>query len=153
KVIKGLRIFVGAFALGFGAPHAEEQRPGQATWKVGEEATALASMNVTDLRQEFCGGEYTQGNQDAKNAKFIGCVMYVLGVVDMLREWQKIDPVHAPSVCVPRAATAGGLILVVQNHIAAETSTRWGGLEMDVPSPGTLSRCSDRAPQWTRRDR
>ena len=36
---------------------------------------------------------------------------------------------------------------------AAETSTRWGGLEVDVPSPGTLSRCSDRAPQRTRRDR
>jgi hypothetical protein len=27
--------------------------------------------------------------------------MYVLGAVDMMREWQKIDPVHALPVCVP----------------------------------------------------
>jgi len=121
---KGLMIFVSAFALGFGAPHAEEQRPGQATWKVGEEATALDSMNVTNLRKESCGGAFTEGSQDAKNAKFIGCVMYVLGVVDMLREWQKIDPRGAPSVCVPRAAAAGQLIIVVHDYIEATAPWR-----------------------------
>jgi hypothetical protein len=130
KVIKGLLIFVGAFALGFGALHAEEQRPGNATWKVGEEATALTSMNIINLRDAVCGGNLTQGTQDAKNAKFVGCVMYVLGVIDMLREWQKIDPAHAPSVCVPRAATAGGLIVVVQDHI--EGTTPWREQQWDA---------------------
>ena len=110
--------------LMLGTPHAEERQQAAETFRVGSEATALNNMNVANLRAAFCGGEYTQGNQDAKNAKFIGCVMYVLGVVDMLREWQKIDPVHAPSVCVPRAATAGGLILVVQNHIEATAPWR-----------------------------
>jgi hypothetical protein len=71
-------------------------------FKVGEEASNLYSMNVMALRKQRCGGEWTEGNQDAKNAKYIGCVMYVLGVVDMLREWQKIDPAHALPVCVPR---------------------------------------------------
>jgi hypothetical protein len=37
----------------------------------------------------------------------------VLGVLDMLREWQKIDPTHALPVCVPRNVKAGGLIVVV----------------------------------------
>ena len=104
--------------------HAEERQQAAETFRVGSEASSLISMNVTHLRDALCGGENTQGNQDAKNAKFIGCMMYVLGVVDMLREWQKTDPVHAPSVCVPRAATAGGLILVVQNHIEATAPWR-----------------------------
>jgi hypothetical protein len=118
-------LFATALLLGLGTSHAEEQqRPASDIWKVGEEATALVSENVINLRADSCGGAYTQGSQDAKNAKFIGCVMYLLGVVDMLREWQKTDPMHAPSICVPRAATAGGLIVVVHEHIEATAPWR-----------------------------
>jgi len=81
-------------------------------------------MNVTRLRATYCGGELTKGDQQAKNAKFIGCMMYVLGVLDMLREWQKIDPTHALPVCVPRNATAGGLIVVVHDYIEATAPWR-----------------------------
>ena len=121
-----------ALGLSLGTPHAEEQRAGTETFRVGEEAANLLSMNVTSLRAAVCGGERTQGTQNAKNAKFVGCVMYVLGVVDMLREWQKIDPVHAPSVCVPRTATAGGLIVVVQEHI--EATAPWREQQWDATS-------------------
>ena len=48
----------------------------------------------------------------------------VLGVLDMLREWQKIDPTHALPVCVPRNVTAGGLIVVVQDYIEAAAPWR-----------------------------
>jgi hypothetical protein len=85
----------------------------------GLEATNLLSMNVDSLRERYCGGASTKGNQDAKNTKFIGCVMYVLGVVDMLREWQKIDPTHALPLCIPRNVTSGALIIVVQDYIEA----------------------------------
>jgi hypothetical protein len=51
-------------------------------------------------------------------------MMYVLGVLDMLREWQKIDPTHALPVCVPRNATAGGLIVVVHDYIEATAPWR-----------------------------
>jgi hypothetical protein len=81
-----------AFVLGLGTTHAEERQQAAETFRIGEEATSI-SMSVIDLREEFCGGQSMKGSQDAKNATFIGCVMYVLGVVDMLREWQ-IDPVH-----------------------------------------------------------
>jgi Rap1a immunity proteins len=136
-----------AAALGLGAPHAEEQRARE-TFKVGEEATSLISMNVTNLRDAFCGGEHTQGNQDAKNAKFIGCVMFVLGVVDMLREWQRIDPVHAPPVCVPRAVTAGGLIIVVQDYIEATTpwrAERWDATPAVIAALKTKRACPPNA--------
>jgi len=144
---------LGVFMLG--TSHAQERQQAAETFRVGSEAIDLTSMNVTNLRVAACGGEYTQGNQDAKNAKFVGCMMYVLGVVDMLREWQKIDPVHAPSVCVPRAATAGGLILVVQNHIEATAPSReqqWDATvssdrcsqsEMAVPTPVRTFDCRD----------
>jgi hypothetical protein len=49
--------------------------------RLGLEATDLTSMSVIKLREAYCGGEFTEGNQDMKNATFIGCVMYVLGVV------------------------------------------------------------------------
>src|SRR5436190_9619992 len=75
------------FALAFAGPVNVET----ATFKVGEESTSLSSMSVINLRDQNCGGDGTEGNQDAKNSKFIGCVMYVLGVVDMLREWQIIQ--------------------------------------------------------------
>jgi len=102
-----------------------------ATSKVGEQAISLYSMEVSRLREMYCGGEATldesmKPNQDAKNAAFIGCVMYVLGVVDMLQEWQKIDPTHALQLCVPRTASSGQLILVVQEHIEATTPWQQG---------------------------
>jgi Rap1a immunity proteins len=88
------------------------------------ETFSMLSMSVTNLRDGYCGGESTRGNQDAKNAKFIGCVMYVLGVVDMLREWQKIEPTNALPLCIPRNVTSGELILVVQNYIEATAPWR-----------------------------
>jgi hypothetical protein len=39
----------------------------------------------------------------------------------MMREWQKIDPVHALPECVPRNVRAGNLIISVQEHIEATT--------------------------------
>jgi hypothetical protein len=120
-------IIAAVLALGLGAPHAEERRPGQATWIVGEETSGIHSMEVTRLREAHCGGTppgESERNQDAKNAAFVGCMMYVLGAVDMLRELQKIDPTHAPHICVPRTASAGSLILVVQENIEATTPWR-----------------------------
>jgi hypothetical protein len=115
-------------------------------FKVFSDATSMLSMDVANLRDQNCGGEWTQGNQEAKNTKFIGCVMYVLGVVDMLREWQKIDPTHALSVCVPRNVTSGQLIVVVQDHIEATAPWRQyqndattaviGALRAKWPCPG-----------------
>jgi hypothetical protein len=132
KAMRKTLIIVAALALGLGAaPRAEERKPGVATWKVGEQATSLHSMEVWRLRDTYCGGEppgdeFMKANQDAKNAAFIGCVMYVLGVVDMLREWQKIDPTHALHICVPGTASSGQLILVVQEHIEATTPWQQG---------------------------
>ena len=74
--------------------------------KVAERAMGANSLHVTYLRDDNCGGRQAGGSQDAKNAQFTACVMYVLGAVDMIREWQKIDPVHALPVCVPRNVSA-----------------------------------------------
>jgi hypothetical protein len=93
------------------------------TSAVALEATDLLSMRVDNLRSPNCGGpESKEKSQDAKNVKFAGCVMYVLGVVDMLRDWQKLDPTRAPPVCVPRNVTSGYLFVVVQAHIEATCS-------------------------------
>ena len=37
------------------------------TFKLGMEATEMLSMSVIHLREQYCGGELTEGNQDAKN--------------------------------------------------------------------------------------
>jgi hypothetical protein len=127
-----LTTVVAALALG-GAANAQSGAAGQIapeTFWVGEEATSLHSMSVIGLREQFCGGDATKGNQDAKNAKFIGCVMYVLGVVDMWREWNKIDPTHALPVCVPRNVTSGGLIVVVHDYI--EATAPWRKDQLDA---------------------
>jgi hypothetical protein len=55
------KILIIAAALGLGAAHAEEQRARE-TFKVGDEATNLISMNVTSLREKYCGGELTEGS-------------------------------------------------------------------------------------------
>ena len=81
------------------------------------------ALMVGSLRDQNCGGGFGR-NRDAKNAEFAACVMYVLGAVDMIWEWQKTDPAHAPPVCVPRTVTAGALILAVQDHIEATTPWR-----------------------------
>ena len=86
---------------------------------------AAAQGFAPGLGSEYCGGKESQGrNQNVKNAEFLACAMYLLGALDMLREWQKIDPVHALPVCVPRNLDAGALILVVQEHIEATTPWR-----------------------------
>jgi hypothetical protein len=100
------------------------------SFKLGLEASDRLSMSVISLREQNCGGQMTRGNQDAKNLRFTECVAYVLGVVDMLREWQKIDPPHAPSVCVPRNTTSGQLIIVVQDYI--EKAAPWRARQNDA---------------------
>ena len=56
--------------------------------------------------------------------------MYVLGAVDIMREWQKIDPVNALPMCVPRNVSAGGLTIAVQEHI--EATAPWKRAQWDA---------------------
>jgi len=116
-----VKVLVAVVASLMIAAHADTQTE---IFKVAEEASNLLSMSVIKLREGNCGGNLTQGHQDAKNAKFVGCVMYVLGVVDLLREWQRIDPANAPSACVPRNATSGELVTVVHDYIEATAPWR-----------------------------
>jgi hypothetical protein len=102
--------------------------------KVAEQAIGAHALMAGSLREENCGGGGT--DQDAKNAAFAACVMYVLGAVDMMSEWQKNDPAHAPTVCVPRTITAGALILAVQGHI--EATTPWRKQQFDA-APAVLA--------------
>jgi hypothetical protein len=53
-----------------------------------------------------------------------------LGVVEMLREWQKLDPSHAPNVCVPRNISSGALIIVVHDYI--EKKMPWRNQQNDA---------------------
>jgi hypothetical protein len=122
SITKTLTTVIVGFAFA-GALNAEQWSESD-TFKAGSEASSMLSMSVVNLREQYCGGDSTKGNQDAKNAKFIGCMMYVLGVIDMFREWQKIDPTHALPVCVPRNVTAGALIIVVHDYIEATAPWR-----------------------------
>jgi hypothetical protein len=63
------------------------------TTQAGSELTDRSSMSVRQLRDGSCNGE---GTQDVRNPRFIGCVMFVLGAVEMLREWQRANPAQAP---------------------------------------------------------
>jgi hypothetical protein len=146
-----MRIVSRAFApvvLGFGYLFPGPANAELATVKPGLEATDMVSMSVMNLRDEYyCGGSSTAGNQDAKNLKFAGCVMYVLGVVDMLREWQNIDPSRSVRVCVPRNVTSGQLIIVVQDYIEAKAPWREGQNDATTAVIGALKAkwpCSDR---------
>jgi len=120
-------VIAAAVGLGLGALHAEEPPKPAANPEIarlGQEAMSAHSLMVGSLRDQNCGGALFGSNQDAKNAQFAACVMYVLGAVDMMWEWQKSDPVHAPRVCIPRTASAGDLIITVQDHIEATTPWR-----------------------------
>ena len=122
---KVLIIAAALMLLGLGVLHAEG--PYRATnpdiSKFSQQAIGAQSLNVGLLRDTNCGGNPLV-DQDANNAAFAACVMYVLGAVDMIREWQKADPAHAPPACIPRTVSAGGLILAVQEHIEATAPWR-----------------------------
>ena len=47
--------------------------------------------------------------------------MFVLGAVEMLREWQRAG---GPKVCVPRNIRAGDLIIAVQQYIEEKQAWR-----------------------------
>jgi hypothetical protein len=128
KVMEKAFVLAIVLVLGPCATRGEEGQRAPATFKLGLELTELTSMNVVKLRDKYCGGELTEGNQDTKNAMFIGCVMYVLGIVDTLREQQKIEPTHA--LCVPRNVTAGNLIIAVQDYI--EMAAPWREQQLDA---------------------
>lgn len=100
------------------------------TGKAEEEMGNLQGMSVIQLREQSCGGRGAEGHQEFKNAKFVGCEMFVLGVVEMLREWQKLDPSHAPNVCVPRNISSGALIIVVHDYI--EKTMPWRNQQNDA---------------------
>jgi hypothetical protein len=128
-----LIVAIAVVALGPSVLHAAEPSKNQAKnsdiTKLSMEAMNAQSLNVVSLRETPCGGNPLV-DQDAKNAAFAACVMYVLGAVDMMREWQKADPADAPPACVPRTISAGGLILAVQEHI--EATAPWHQQQFDA---------------------
>jgi hypothetical protein len=110
--------------------------------KVAERAISAHALMVGSLRNDNCGGDFGT-NQDAKNAAFAACVMYVLGAVDMISEWQRNNPAHAPTICLPRTITAGGLILAVQEHL--EATTPWRKQQFDA-APAVLAALASKWP-------
>jgi hypothetical protein len=126
------KILMLAAVIGSGAVQAQEPSKTPADPEVAQIAKRAMdsySLGVDYLRERLCGGGSGR-NMDAKNAEFAACVMYVLGAVDMMREWQKIDPVHALPVCVPRTINAGGLIIAIQEHI--EATAPWHQQQFDA---------------------
>lgn len=113
--------------LELGALRAEEPTRKPATNpdinKLAMEAIGTQTLHVGSLRDTSCGGSPLV-DQDANNAAFAACVMYVLGAVDMVRELQKSDSARVPSLCIPRTVSAGGLIIAIQEHIEAVTPWR-----------------------------
>jgi Rap1a immunity proteins len=114
------KMLIVAASLAFGPAQAEPSKAplDPEISALGARAMDTHSLDVSYLRESICGGAMDR-TMNAKNAEFAACVMYVLGAVDMMREWQKVDPVHALPLCVPRNARAGELILAVQEHIEA----------------------------------
>jgi hypothetical protein len=132
--MRTILLIVAALMLAMGVLRAEEPSKNQVFNPRGisefvQKTMGAQSLHVGSLRDTYCGGNPLV-NQDAKNAEFASCMMYVLGAVDMIREWQKIDPVHALPVCVPRTVTAGGLIIVIQEYI--EATTPWHQQQTDA---------------------
>jgi hypothetical protein len=124
------KMLIVAAVLGLGAAHAVEPSKtfNPEIFEAGNRAVDTYSLHVGNLRERSCGGELR--SQDGKNAAFVACVMYVLGAVDMMREWQKIDPVHALPVCVPRNVRAGDLFIAIQEHI--EATAPWQRQQVDA---------------------
>jgi hypothetical protein len=86
---------------------------------VGMEMTDKTSMSAIQLREGSCGGGTEE--QAIKNLRFNSCVMFVLGAVEMLREWQRAG---GPKVCAPRNIRAGDLIIAVQQYIEEKQAWR-----------------------------
>jgi hypothetical protein len=121
-----------ALLFGLGAAQAEEQsKKSPSDPKVAEvasQAMGTTSLHVTHLREMSCGG--ASDNMSARNAAFAACVMYLVGAVDMMRELQKMDPVHALPVCVPRNISGGALLVEIQEHV--EASAPWRQQQVDA---------------------
>jgi hypothetical protein len=110
KLMMNIRIALAAVVVGFAfAGPANAQ---SATDTVALEATDLLSMSVNNLREPNCGGVEFKIRKSGREESQVRRMRDVLGVVDMLRDWQRLDPTRAPSVCVPRNVTSGQLILV-----------------------------------------
>jgi hypothetical protein len=140
--MRTILIIAAVFVMLVGVAHAAEPSKSQATnsenseiFNLSNKATDAESLDVASLRDATCGG-HSLVTQDARNAAFAACVMYVLGAVDMLREWQRADPTHAPSACVPRAIRVGFLISVIQEHI--EATAPWHQAQFDA-SPAIIA--------------
>jgi uncharacterized protein len=165
--MRNILIIVAALMLELGVLHAEELSKSQAfnegISEFTEKAIGTQSLHVGSLRDTSCGRNPLV-NQDANNAAFAACVMYVLGAVDMIREWQKIDPVHALPVCVPQTITAGGLIIAIQEYI--EATAPWQHQQTDAatsvlaalrakwpcPHPQLADPFEEGVAAWNRRD-
>ena len=96
-----MRTFIIAAAFVFSLTAAQPADWSKEIYNFAEQLSGYDGLEVTSLREERCGGDNSLANQDLKNTQFIACVMYVLGAIDMLREWQKIDPAHATYMCPP----------------------------------------------------
>jgi hypothetical protein len=122
-----------ALVFGLGAAQAEEQpKKSPSDPKVAEvasQAMGTKSLHVGHLREMHCGGA-SDISMSARNAAFAACVMYLVGAVDMMRELQKMDPVHALPVCVPRNISGGDLLIAIQEHV--EASAPWRQQQVDA---------------------
>jgi hypothetical protein len=139
--MRTILIIAAVFVMLVGVAHAAEpptsksQATNSEIFDLSVKATDAESLDVASLRDATCGG-HSLVTQDARNAAFAACVMYVLGAVDMLREWQRADPAHAPSACVPRAIRVGFVISVIQEHI--EATAPWQQAQVDA-SPAIIA--------------
>jgi hypothetical protein len=119
------KMLIVAASLALGAAHAEPSKApaDPEIVELAKRAMDTYTLHFSYLRKDFCGGGSAR-KVDVANAEFVACVMYVLGAVDMIREWQKIDPVHALPMCIPRTAGGGDLINAVQQHIEATSPSQ-----------------------------
>jgi hypothetical protein len=126
------KILIVVAALGLGAAHAEE--PSKTPFdpevaEVAHRATEIFSLHRRLLAEHVLWRGTMPPGREERWVRRVRDV-YVLGAVDMMREWQKIDPVHALPVCVPRNARAGDLIIAIQEHI--EATAPWRRQQFDA---------------------